>query len=404
MNLLIDGIKQNLVLPTNITTKLTIDGVTDVYPVYKVNLDLLYYNDKNDRIATWISRYKTENEINEISREHLEEYNEIIHGFIVESNQDKLKATQKNIEMLGQQKHGIVLNDGRIIDGNRRFTCLRNLSRDDPKFNYFEAIIIDRYIEENAKQIKMLELQIQIGEEARVDYDPIDRLVGIYTDIVEDRLLTPHEYAISTNQSDGDVDKDVELATLLVEFLEAINAPKRFYLARELDLAGPLRELQMILKRIKNEDEKNAIKYAVFTNFLLKPEGDLTRFVRQIKKIAGSRYMDEFLEKETDIAENILDRLPEVGKVTEETISDIRKDTEVQEQLKETMEVVINKVKVTDTKERPNQILKKIIHSLEEIDQRIFVKLNEDQTIDLLEQLDLIEEKVKEIRFDLTEK
>ena len=404
MNLLIDGIKQNLVLPTNITTKLTIDGVTDVYPVYKVNLDLLYYNDKNDRIATWISRYKTENEINEISREHLEEYNEIIHGFIVESNQDKLKATQKNIEMLGQQKHGIVLNDGRIIDGNRRFTCLRNLSRDDPKFNYFEAIIIDRDIEENAKQIKMLELQIQIGEEARVDYDPIDRLVGIYTDIVEDRLLTPHEYAISTNQSDGDVDKDVELATLLVEFLEAINAPKQFYLARELDLAGPLRELQMILKRIKNEDEKNAIKYAVFTNFLLKPEGDLTRFVRQIKKIAGSRYMDEFLEKETDIAENILDRLPEVGKVTEETISDIRKDTEVQEQLKETMEVVINKVKVTDTKERPNQILKKIIHSLEEIDQRIFVKLNEDQTIDLLEQLDLIEEKVKEIRFDLTEK
>ncbi|WP_278244250.1 hypothetical protein [Lachnobacterium bovis] len=29
-----------------------------------------------------------------------------------------------------------------------------------------------------AKQIKMLELQIQIGSEERVDYDPIDRLVG----------------------------------------------------------------------------------------------------------------------------------------------------------------------------------------------------------------------------------
>lgn len=54
MNLLKEGIEQGVVIKTEMTTKLTIDGITKVYPVYQVRLDYLYYNDQNDRIATWI--------------------------------------------------------------------------------------------------------------------------------------------------------------------------------------------------------------------------------------------------------------------------------------------------------------------------------------------------------------
>ena len=404
MNLLRDGITQGFVIKTDRATKLTIDGITETYPVYQIRLDALYYNDQNDRIATWISQYKSDNKTETIDRTDLESYNNIIHEFIVKSNPDKLKSTQKNISFIGQQKYGVVLNDGRIIDGNRRFTCLRNLAVDDPKFNYFEAVILDRDIENSAKQIKMLELHIQIGEEARVDYDPIDRLVGIYNDIIVNKILTVHEYAVSTGaQSDNDVQKEVERAKLLAEFLEAINAPGQFYIARDLNMSNPLIELQAILRKIKDEDKKEEVKYAVFTNCLLQPEGDMTRFLRQLKAVAGSNYLDEFIEKELEIAESVIDNLPEVGQVNKEVINQLRKDEDTKRELRKTMDIVTNKAKASATRDKPNQILLKAVDSIETIDMNIFKKLTNEQKSEIEEHLSSLENLIMQLREAINE-
>lgn len=199
MNLLIDGIKSKAVMLTQSTKKLSIDNHTQVYPVYKIRLDQLYFNDQNDRIATWISQYKAEHA--DVALESLghSEYNDIIQGFIIESNPEAIKKTQNNIDLIGQQEAGVVLTDGRIIDGNRRFTCLRNIEKKTGKTQYFEAVILDHDIRNNAKQIKLLELMIQHGVDKPVDYNPIDRLVGIYNDIVDKKLLTVKEYADGVN-------------------------------------------------------------------------------------------------------------------------------------------------------------------------------------------------------------
>lgn len=399
MNLLQNGVEQELVIKTDRATKLTVDGITETYPIYQVRLDALYYNDQNDRIATWISQYKNDNNMDVIDKSDIESYNALIHDFITKSNPDKLKATQKNISFIGQQKYGVVLNDGRIIDGNRRFTCLRNLAANDSKFNYFETVILNKDIENNAKQIKMLELHIQIGEEARVDYDPIDRLVGIYNDIVKNKLLTVHEYAISVGaQNDNEVQKQVELSVLLAEFLEAINAPGQFYIARDLNVAGPLHELQAILKKIKNEDQREEVKYAVFTNFLLQPDGDMTRFIRQLKIVASSNYLEEFIEKELEIAEVVLDSIPEEGKVNKEVIDKVRDNEEVKSELKKTMDIITNKAKATATKDKPNQILIKAVDSIETIDQQILKKLTDEQKADIKENLAALEALIEELR------
>ena len=404
MNLLRDGITQGFVIKTDRATKLTIDGITETYPIYQIRLDALYYNDQNDRIATWISQYKSDNKTETIDRTDLESYNNTIHEFIVKSNPDKLKSTQKNISFIGQQKYGVVLNDGRIIDGNRRFTCLRNLAVDDPKFNYFEAVILDRDIENSAKQIKMLELHIQIGEEARVDYDPIDRLVGIYNDIIVNKILTMHEYAVSTGaQSDNDVQKEVERAKLLAEFLEAINAPRQFYIARDLNMSNPLIELQAILRKIKDEDKKEEVKYAVFTNCLLQPEGDMTRFLRQLKAVAGSNYLDEFIEKELEIAESVIDNLPEVGQVNKEVINQLRKDEDTKRELRKTMDIVTNKAKASATRDKPNQILLKAVDSIETIDMNIFKKLTNEQKSEIEEHLSSLENLIMQLREAINE-
>lgn len=67
-----------------------------------------------------------------------------------------------------KREPGVVLNGGRIIDGNRRYTCLRMLESESDEFGYFEAVILDFSIESNEKEIKTLELSIQHGEEKKL--------------------------------------------------------------------------------------------------------------------------------------------------------------------------------------------------------------------------------------------
>lgn len=398
MNLLHEGLMNGTVIKTDRAVKMTVDGLTDTYSIYQIRLDNLYFNDQNDRIATWISQYKSDKGVETFDKENIEYYNDVIQDFITKSNPDRLKQTQINIGLLGQQKHGVVLVDGRIIDGNRRFSCLRNLAKINPQFNYFEAVILNRDYENSAKQIKMLELQIQIGEEARVDYNPIDKLVGIYRDIDEKKLLTVQEYARSTNMTDKEVENELEISRLLVEFLEAINAPEQFYIAREKKIDGPLRELYGILKKIKDEDKKQELKYIVFTNFIMSPAGDMTRFIRNLKKVANSSYIDEFIEKESELSEEILDGLAEVEKVNTDVIAKVSSNGEIKEELGRIMDVVTNKANVAETRNKPNQILEKAVDSIEAIDKRIIKKLTEDQKEEIKDNLEKLEELISELK------
>lgn len=402
MNLLKEGITQQAVVKTTLTRKLTVDGLTKAYPVYKVRLDCLFYNDQNDRIATWISQYKAQHEGKVPDSADRESYNDIIEQFIVESNSEAIRKTQNNIEMVDQREPGVVLADGRIIDGNRRFTCLRRLAAKNDRFGYFEAVILDRNIENSAKQIKMLELSIQHGEESKVDYNPVDRLVGIYNDIIATQLLSVEEYAKSTNESESEVKKRIEVAKLMVEFLEFINAPEQFYIARDLQLYYPLEELMKLIKKCHTEDEIEDLKIAAFTNILMQTVGDMTRFIRNIKAIVGTEYQEEFFEDQKGVAEKVIDMLPEQGKVTSTTIREvIRTNDEVVQELERSMEKTLTKVKKNETKNRPIQLAEKATTFLEGIDMNILLKMNDSELRRLDHQLDRLEQTIAKIRENL---
>ena len=81
------------------TRKLTVDGITTAYPVFKVRLDCLFYNDQNDRIATWMSQYKSQNDGKAPDLTNREEYNEIIEPLLKkykEDNEAKIKTSKEN--------------------------------------------------------------------------------------------------------------------------------------------------------------------------------------------------------------------------------------------------------------------------------------------------------------------
>lgn len=403
MNLLKEGLEQQAVQKTTLTRKLTVDGLTKAYPVYKVRLDWLFYNEQNDRIASWLSQYRAQHEGQAPDMTDRAAYNDIIEQFILESNPEAIKKTQTNIELVDQREPGVVLADGRIVDGNRRFTCLRRLAAKNDRFNYFETVILDRNIESSAKQIKMLELSIQHGEESKVDYNPVDRLVGIYQDVVETKLLSEEEYAKSTNETLADVKRRVELSQLMVEFLEFINAPKQFYIARDLQLTFPLEELLKLTKKCRTDDEKEDMKIAVFNNILMQTTSDMGRFIRSFKSIIGSSYQEEFLEEQKELAAQTLDILPEVGKVTPTVIRDqIRSNEELEGQIARSVEKALTKVKKTETRNMPIKLAEKATAFLEDIDGNILQKMNGSELQRLSRQFDRLEEVIGELREHLS--
>ena len=403
MNLLNDGIKSKAVMLTQSTKKLSIDNHTQVYPVYKIRLDQLYFNDQNDRIATWISQYKAEH--TDVALESLShsDYNDIIQGFIIESNPEAIKKTQNNFDLIGQQEAGVVLTDGRIIDGNRRFTCLRNIEKKTGKTQYFEAVILDHDIRNNAKQIKLLELMIQHGVDKPVDYNPIDRLVGIYNDIVDKRLLTVKENADGVNQSETDIQREVEKANLMVEFLEFINAPKQFHLARTMNLNDPLKELNTILKQCKDDEKREDLKSVVFANFLMQPRGDMTRYMRKIKKIvSNAKFLDQYLDEQLRSTEKVCDLLEETPVVTEKVINEkIRTREDLKEDFAHSTEKWVSKADGDATRNRPAQQAEKAYEMLDTIDTNIFKKLSEEQKDDVRNRLDQIQKALDHIRGEL---
>ena len=104
--------------------KLIISGIAnDSWEVYRIPLDYLYYNDKNGRINTTYKQYQVENGVlqPEVGDSR---YNEIFEKFIYDSKPQALQETLHSIKNKTQQEPGVVLPDGRVIDGNRRYECI----------------------------------------------------------------------------------------------------------------------------------------------------------------------------------------------------------------------------------------------------------------------------------------
>ena len=411
MNLLVDGVAQKAVAETGRKQKLLIDGHYEDFGIYRIRLDLLYFNDQNDRIATDISRYNASHPHNLISGvQHDAQYNALIHSFIVKSNEARLKTTQRNIQLYGQTNPGVVLADGRVIDGNRRFACLRNIQESTGAEQYFEASILEHTLGHNAKQIKQLELTIQLGQDRPVEYDPIDRLVGIYNDLIciqEDgkSLLTIQEYlhCLGTNSTEADIKADIERAKLMVEFLESINAPFQFYLAKQMNLNDPLKELHKIIKKCRIDEQKDDIKNVVFANLLMQPHGDMTRYIRKVGKvISNPKISSGFLDEQLELTEQVYDTLEGIPVVTEKVINEkIRTQDDLKEDFAHSTEKWVSKADGDATRNRPAQQAEKAYEMLDTIDTNIFKKLNDEQKDDVRNRLDQIQEALNRIRGEL---
>lgn len=385
------------------TKKINIGGQVKNENVYRIPLDQLYYNDQNGRIGTWISKYESEK--GSISDLPLDEYNMVIENFIVQSDKAKFKTTKDNIKQLSQLETGVVFYDGRVIDGNRRFTCLRQLAREtgDQKYNYFEAVILDENITE--KNIKLMELTLQHGQESKVDYNAIEKLVSIYKDIIKNKITTVNEYANSMATTIAKVQKDVELAKLMEDFLEYINAPEQFYIARELEIDGPLNEVYNIKKRLENDSDKwEMARVALYDNMLIKTNyqdsDDITRTIREFGKkvIPNDELFEEYSRAHEEISREINNKVNRVEKVTASYLRDeIREDDELNKKVSENMEDTLYIAKKSEAKRLPIEKISDANSLIEKIDLTAVSKLRDEERNEFSKELEILKEAIRKI-------
>lgn len=366
----------NQVIKTNETRRVVYGGKTVAYPVYKVALDLLYYNDQNDRIATWISRYETENGKDALQDLDQEIYNRIIEGFITESNSEAIRRTQNNISLVGQQVPGVTLADGRIVDGNRRYTCLRRLQRETKEPRYFETAILDMDIQEDRKQIKLLELAVQYGEEKKVEYDQIDFAVGTYRDVVQTKLLTVEEYAASTNETVAEVKKRIEIAQMVSEFLDYLKLPGQYHTAREYQVYGLFQEMMAPVKQLDDKG-KAQMKTIVFNNTLMHAVADQRKFIRDIKSLIRSGNYETYFEENEKLGQRLQEAYAETeihSKADADTFAEHHSAT--REELQISMERALLRSRSKQLKAKPNENITKSISLMMDVDPRQFSKMD----------------------------
>ena len=220
--------------------------------------------------------------------------------------------------------------------------------------------------------------------------------------MIKNKLITVEEYQRTVNESMSSINRKINQANLMVEFLEFINAPEQFYIARDLELDGPLGEIPSILNKAKTDDEKEDLKLIIFSNLAMKPQGDITRFIRKFKHIVDSDHATDFFEEQMDYAEKTAIKIEDTPHVDTKFINnELRADEDLQEQMKSSIEKFEIKSKKDMTRMKPIQDVQKCQLFLNNIDYRIVNTFDETEKDELLHLIKGCQESLNELKSSL---
>lgn len=255
---------------------LSYGGNTRNFDVYEVDISLLKFNHLNGRIASAVAEFGQINgtELKNLSEEQI---NENITNWIWGKSLSQNKATLENIKLKGQIEPGVITKDGIIVDGNRRFMLIKKLNEAGHPLK-FRTIILDETYTDGADvelNIKRLETSIQLGQDEKVDYDPIEKYLRV-KDFVENyieegKLLTKVEVASMMKlKNANEVDKYYEICKLMDEYLQTFGMDNLYSrLANTEDLFINLHNQLINLKKQTNKvvreiDETDIFEYKMY--------------------------------------------------------------------------------------------------------------------------------------------
>ncbi|AZB41516.1 RNA polymerase subunit sigma-70 [Bacillus sp. FJAT-42376] len=380
---------------------------------YAIPLKYLYYNEQNGRIGVSLSDY--ESTTGKLNAGHNEEYNMVIQKMLADDADDmtrkEMKKLMRDIAMKGQDEPGYVLSDGRVIDGNRRFTAKRLLEQDPSitEQQYFEAVILDDLSVQNyddQKKIKSLELQIQFGKLGKVDYNPIDRAIDAYKTIVKNNIMSVKEYTDYAGLTQNEVSKRILEAELIIKFLEFANTnPDNYALAKQLDLDGPLQDMIPQYKKIKDSDNLDQLLNSLFAKIIQmrsSKEDFKAEFRQIVKNVVGTKDEGKFIVDMEDATDTIVEALDkeDIIKNNVDLFATLQNNQEAVQALSEIQTISTNhseKAKNYKEQNKPVKLAEKAISSIEAIDKRVVTGLPKNEKAKLMSVFEKLKLKIDDL-------
>jgi uncharacterized protein YdcH (DUF465 family) len=269
---------------------------------------------------------------------------------------------------------------------------------------YFETVIMNVDIQRDKKQIKLLELSIQHGEEKKVDYDLIDYAVGTYIDVVKTQLLTLAEYAAGTNESVAEVRKRIECAEVICEFLDYLKLPEQYHVARDLQVYSLFQEMMQPLKALTG-DEKQQLKRITFNNVLLHAVPDQRKFIRDIKGLIKNNAHAAYFGDQEKLNERIHQKFDgEIIRGKADLDRFAQANVQLAEEMQVSMQQALYRARNRQLKERPAENMAKIKSLLNDVDPRLFGKMEPGEKQELQQGLQEVSEMMERFAEALTGK
>lgn len=405
MNKLFSPENDKMLRPTKETRTELIGDKPETYPVWEVPLKLLRYNLTNGRIYLGVDELITEKDLENLP---LEDYNNEIEKLIWESNIEKNQETYENMRLFGQLKSGMVVEDGTIVDGNRRFTILRRLNREypsDDRYKYYKAAVIQTGGDSNIgkKELKKLELSIQYGQEKQLDYDIVNFAFSIHKNITSETFTTK-EISDVLKKKENEIKTYVRTVDLINDFLEYFNQKGNIHIISELNLFFPMTALEGFLKQGKlingltdleiNRRKELFFDYLAGGKFELPQQEMRDKLIGKIYKTPDE--FDNFVEKyDEKYAEGVYEALHNIepGLNFIEAVKSFRSSDTSKEMVSDYKRIV-DRINLKKEVDAPIKTLKNIIDDLDEI---IIDPYIESQSTKAKEKLQIIKKHLKDI-------
>jgi len=412
MNLKEKELKEYGIIETDETKILLIGGKKLVLPVFKIPIHLLKYNVLNGRIYTEVQNLRNKYDV-DFDSLNQEEANNNIENLIWDTEPAKNKSTLQSIEDFGQLEAGVILSDTTVIDGNRRFTCLRRLNRSNEEsgeFAYFRASILDPDQENiGKKDIRKFELSVQFGQQEKVDYDPLNKALSIYNDIKENDIQIK-EMSEILNEPVTSINNKIETINVLHDYLEFVHSNNDYEIAKKLKVYYALEPLSAYVKKKKNslsEDDLEKRKriyfsYLTFVKFELPTQDLRNKLVNKV--FSRPNFYEKFTDDFSKLgAEVIYQQVSSFMNIeTDEKIEKINefKKSEESAQISRILSDIVSQIDIADNLVAPVETLNKVLNLLKSIDLRVYKDIGKSDILDeiynLLDQVIEISEYLRE--------
>lgn len=265
-------------------------------PVYRLPLDLLFYNIKNGRFASeYVEKTKAiGRELNSTKKKD----SEIIEDILLSQDIGQTENLRSDLLSSGQLEAGIITEDGFLINGNRRKAVLTQLQDENSKFNY---MLVAR-LPNNASKVDLwkIEAGLQLSRPTRLDYGPINTILKIKEGL--DNGLKPAQisnllYGVSEEQ----IIEDQEKFKLMLKYLTYIGKPYQYteLVGRDVHFTNLLPTLNWA--KINLKDNYDLIKNIAFEIIFLKKNyfkiRNLRKFLVQQKSRKALLRCEEYLRE-----------------------------------------------------------------------------------------------------------